>query len=483
MFLQKILNNFSEYSNEIAFCIKDKFWTYKDFEAKIISIINYLKENNVRKNDVVIIYVTDDIETYASIFAVWFMGCTFVPLNPLHPEERNNLILNQIKYKLIISEEKTKNLSLNSSKIILPKIDKNDLMYIIFTSGSTGIPKGVKISFFNVEANFNNFLNTNFKLNNSDTFLQLYELTFDASIHAYLLPIYLGASVYTVPSGKVKYLAAYKIMLKHKITFAKLTPAILHYLKPYFNSIKLNSVKYNTLGGEELDKNLVLEWQKCLPNAEIYNLYGPTEATINTFFYKIEKYNIKSRNNIVSIGRPFGDTDAIIIDANNQVIKNGEIGEICLSGSQISSGYLNNKKLNQTSFFYTKRNNEEKRYYKTGDLAYIDDDGDFIFCGRLDNQIQIQGYRVELHEIEAVASNFDDALVVVALNITNRLGIEEIILYTENYDKNILKLMEYLETKLPKYMIPKEIVNISKFPHTTNGKIDKNRLKTIYNDK
>ena len=480
--LKKIHNNLIKYKNNIAFCINEKFYTYNDFYKKISTIFHFLKEKKINKKDIVVVYTSNDIETYASIFAIWFLGATFVPINPNHPQERNNLILSQIKVKLFLSKQKTENLQINDGKILLPKTDKNDLMYILFTSGSTGIPKGVGITYENIEANFNNFLNTEIKIDHNDKFLQIYELTFDASIHSYLLPTLFGASVYTVPSGKIKYIEAYKIMFKHKITFAKLTPAILHYLKPYFKSIQLNSLRYNTLGGDSLNKNIILEWQKCVPNAKIYNFYGPTEATINTFYYKIDNQNTKNENNIIAIGKPFGDTKAIIIDKNNQIINTQKKGELCLAGKQISIGYINNSELNKTSFVNFWIDGKHKRFYKTGDLAYIDKDGDFIFCGRKDFQIQIQGYRVELQEIESQAKKIGEANNYIAVANKNKKGVNEIILFSENIQVKETQMIDLLDKKLPTYMMPSKIINLKNFPETSSGKIDRNYLKKLINE-
>ena len=483
MFLQKILNNFTNYSNEIAFCINEKFYTYNDFEIKISTIINYLQNKNIKKNDIVIVYTTDDIETYASIFAIWFLGAIFVPLNPLHPSERNDLILKQIDAKLKIFKSDTANLSLKKTKIQLTESKNADFMYILFTSGSTGVPKGVPISLLNIKSFITDFSNSGYKLNHTDKFLQIYDLTFDASIHCYLLPIFLGGSVYTVPPKSIKYLQALKIIQKHKITFAKFPPSVLNYLKPYFPKIYLPDLKYSLLGGEAFYINIAKEWKKCTPNAQIQNVYGPTEATINTHIYNCDfnKLEEKTDNNIISIGKPFGSNKALIINENNDVLGNYQKGELCLSGNQITSGYIENPQKNKTSFVKIKINNKLTLFYKTGDLAYVDKDGDFIFCGRLDNQIQIQGYRVELHEIEAIANNFANNLFTLAIAVTNELGIPEIILYTEDFNKNTEDLLNYLKKKLPGYMIPKKIIDIKIFPQTTSGKIDKNKLKTMYN--
>ncbi len=478
-FLEKIKTNFKANKN-IAFAIDEITYTYIEFSEKIVAIQQLLLKHNVKDNDIVIVHANNDIETYASIFAIWFLGATFVPINPNHPKERNELILNQVKSKLILTsndKEKnivcTKNISESKDEIIIRNDIPDRLMYILFTSGSTGIPKGVAITLKNISSFIVDF-NAEYNLSATDKFLQIYDLTFDASVHCYLLPIYLGASIYTVNPKKIKYLEAYKIMEKQEITFAKMPPSVIAYLKPYFNRIKLPELKYSLFGGEGLNYELVKLWQDCVPNAQVQNVYGPTEATINTHIFNISKQleTSKTYNGTVSIGKPFGFNKAFIVDTNNNILPKNTKGELCLYGNQITVGYWKNATKNKTSFF--EYNNH--KVYKTGDLAFIDNDGDCIFCGRIDNQVQIQGYRVELSEIENAARQFKNALNYVVLSKKNRFGVTEVILFVEKLEKEIKALQNFLKQRLPSYMLPSKIVNLEKFPIATSGKIDKQTL-------
>jgi len=477
MFLEKIKNNFIKYKNNEAFVINELIYTYKDFSEKIISIQQSLL-SKINKNDVVVIHTYNDLETYASIFAVWFSGGTFVPVNPNHPKDRNDLILNQVDYKLILSsKENTKNLEKINSEIQIKTGDLGRIMYVLFTSGSTGIPKGVAISLHNISSFITEF-SSDYKLDNKDKFLQIYDLTFDASIHNYLLPIYLGASVFTVNPQKIKYLEAYKLMDKYQLTFSKMPPSVIAYLKPFFNKINLPNLRYSLFGGESLNYELVKLWKKCVPNAEIHNVYGPTEATINTHIFKIDdKLSInKTYNGTVAIGKPFGTNKAIIIDENNTVLPMNTKGELCLYGNQITPGYLKNKEKNKTSFFY--KGND--KIYKTGDLAYIDNDGDFIFCGRIDNQVQIQGYRVELSEIENTARQYENAVNYAVVSLKNKLEVDEIVLFIEILKTDTNSVKEFLKQRLPNYMLPSKIIDLEKFPISSSGKIDKQKMILDY---
>ncbi len=481
MILQQILQHLNRKDKNLAFFIEEQGYSYAELRDKIAGIQALLQQENIQKNDVVLLNVYNDIETYASILAIWFSGATFVPLNPKHAKNRNDLIKNQMEVAVklssnskdissIITKDKT------SKKAITNKSFSNQILYILFTSGSTGIPKGVPISKQNLDSFISDF-NAEYSLTKNDKFLQIYDLTFDASIHCYVLPLFLGASVFTVSPNKIKYLEAYKTMQKHEITFAKFPPSVLTYLQPFFNKINLPKLRYSLLGGESLKANLAENWQKCVPNATIHNVYGPTEATINTHIFNFTKnYKpTKSVNGIVCIGKPFGNNKAIVINENNVMLPKNTKGELCLAGKQITKGYYKNQLKNRESFITV--NNQ--KYYKTGDLVIQDNDGDFLFYGRMDSQIQLQGYRVELSEIEEIAGKFNTKNNIAVVAVKNKLDANTIILFVENKNINTKQFHLYLQNNLPNYMVPSKIITLNTFPQTTSGKIDYNSLKKI----
>ncbi|MBN2662727.1 MAG: AMP-binding protein [Bacteroidales bacterium] len=482
MLFEKILNNFTQFNDRTAFVIEDSAYSYNFLKNRISSIYKELKRKKTEQNDAIVIYTYNNIDTYAAIISTFLIGATFIPINSAHPTHRNQRILNQISAKEIISTNNSDNPTINPvnladsiTNIILKPNDKS-IAYILFTSGSTGVPKGVKISYKNINSFIVNFKNYFKNLTENDRFLQIYDLTFDASLHCYLLPLFLGASVYTVSPTKLKFIQAYKIMDKYKLTFAKFPPSVLHLLLPYFNKIKLEHLKYNLLGGEEFKTHIAESWQKCVPNGQIYNVYGPTEATINTHIFpvNISEINTKSNNGIISIGKTFGENKAIIVDEKNNKKNTNEIGELCLGGEQVAIGYFNDTEKTNASFLQI----NETKFYKTGDLAYIDKDNDFIYIGRKDNQVQIQGYRVELSEIEKIAANYNNQLNYVAVTAENNTQAIEIFLFTLNLsDLNDFKF--FLNNNLPAYMLPSKIINLKTFPLLPSGKIDKNKLKEI----
>jgi acyl-CoA synthetase (AMP-forming)/AMP-acid ligase II len=274
-----------------------------------------------------------------------------------------------------------------------------------------------------------------------------------------------------------------KDFLGNKLTVLKMVPSIIYYLRPYFSEIKATSVRYSIFGGEKLYEDIINEWTKCVPNSKIINHYGPTEFTVCALYYSysFDSPN-KSYNGVLSIGKPFKSVDSIIIDENGNVIYDNREGELCLSGGQLTTGYYNNAPLNTSSFFKHKTSlGKVKRFYKTGDLCFREEEGCYMYVGRKDFQVKIGGYRVELGEIEYHVRNHKSTNLknVLVLDVKNSNNNYELILVIESAKFSIDELMSYLSIKLADYMIPRRVVFIDTLPHNRNGKIDRKKLRNF----
>lgn len=492
-FLQKFTESVRRWPQKDAFCIGKDFFSYQDFASCISAVRSVLKKEAGKSHQKIIaVLAWDDLYSYASAFAIWLEGKTFLPLSPRNPATRNNEILRQTGAELVLSAGPVPRTILSAVHVKIIDVrgvksqkihiepaerDPDDLMYILFTSGSTGKPKGVQITYSNFNAFVRAFLDIGYSFSEKDKFLQIYDLTFDASLHCYVVPLSLGASVYTVPWNEVKYMYALRLMQNHGLTFAKMPPSTIAFLRPYFPSIRLESLRYCLFGGEPLDKDLVNEWRQCVPNAMIQNVYGPTEATVNCLEYKIpsDPERIKHFNGIVSIGKPFGKNRAFVAGKNKHEIAQGQKGELCIGGPQVSPGYWNDElKTNQAFFELPSSGRRKERWYATGDVVFVDKEGDFLFCGRSDGQVQVQGFRVELGEIEYHTRTYLQAQAV-ALAKENYLGTQQIHLFVEKCSDPVA-LREFLSRKLPDYMVPSEIISVERFPVSVSGKIDRKKL-------
>ncbi len=493
-YVKKLQESIDGHADHNVLCISNTFYTYQDFAVEI-SKIRAAIVNTVEDSEKLIGLVTnDDLETYASIIALWLQGKAYVPVNPSTPLERNLQVfeLTETKYVIDSSESSiytdhtviaSKTLTETEINLIPKEFSGDQIAYILFTSGTTGLPKGVPITFNNVQGLVNAIeAEPEFNLVPSDRCLQMFELTFDFSVVTYLFPLLAGSCIYTIPKKAIKYFYIFKLIKEQKLTVLTMVPSIINYLRPYFPEINAPDVRYCSFGGGALHSDIAKEWSDCLPNCKIFNYYGPTEFTVYSGFYPYHKEtHQKAHNGIIAIGTPQKDTLYLVVNENNEEVPVGVTGELCLAGPQITPGYWKNEERNAISFFTHKVNDEDIRYYKTGDLCIKDEEGDFLYAGRADFQVKIRGYRVELAEIEFHAKAKSERKVnMVALDITNTLGNAELGLAIESESFDTDAIFEYMKTKMPDYMIPGHVRFVKEFPHSINGKINRKELRTYF---
>lgn len=488
--IQPVLDNIVRFADRNAFYIGDHCYSYKVLGEEISKIRKSIigKGNNTNVG----LVLNDDIQTYASIFALWLEGKCYVPLHPEWPLERCLDICEQVGLDLVLDSSKVsryENLEVVPTSELTyegaclePKegVSDEELAYILFTSGSTGKPKGVMLMRKNVGAFMDSFWKTGISINEEDRCLQAFDLTFDVSVQSYLVALTRGACCYTIPYGQIKYIYASGLIDEHKLTFGAMAPSMLRYLKPYFDEIDATSLKACILTAEACPLNLMEDWYNCATNTEIYDFYGPTEATIYCTYYKLTKGGVnKSLNGIISIGKPLSNCVGLILDEQGNELPAGEKGELCIAGDQVTKGYWKNPEKNESSFFYKEVNGEKMRFYHTGDLCYKDEDGDIMYSGRMDHQAKIQGFRVEMGEIEYHAREFLGGTNVVCLAFDNKEALTEIAMFVEAEEFNPDEMIAYMRTKMPSYMIPTKIYYVNPFPLNGNDKIDKTVLRTL----
>lgn len=490
--LADILTTIKQVSQNKAFVIDDNTYTYEELGTQTATIYNHIS----KLDDATVGIVADNnIETYASILAVLFSGKTYVILHPSNPRSRNLRIARLAGLRTIIcsNHDDFEYLGENGTHLIYPKPETSHSIetieyrgfndnnaYIIFTSGSTGEPKGVPISHANLNAFYSAYQQIGWKLDANDRMLQMFELTFDVSVVSTLYPLTLGACIYTVGYKDVKYLKVFELLEQYEVTFAAIAPSVIQLISPYLDEIDLPSLKYLVVTAEASQTELLDRFKKSIPNAQIYNLYGPTEATIYCTYYQIPHTGeSKQHNGMVAIGKPFDGIDVRIVDEDGHEVPNGAVGEMWISGPQVMEGYYNDPEKTEQALVKT---TDGSIFYKTGDLCIMDDDKDIIYCGRKDYQVKIQGFRIELSEIEYTAKQyFEIAPTIVVVPIFSAGICSELHMAVEvpSCDKDAL--YEYLKQKLPSYMLPKGIHCIAQFPTTASNKTDRKQISQLIN--
>ncbi len=485
-------NAIIKYTDKNAFFINGVFYKYYELARVISKIRKSIQDNTIDTDKYIGLILNDDLETYAAIIAIWFEGKAYVPINPETPRDRNENIIKQAVLKTIIDSSDNslfpEYILISSNNLPDTSIDlepkytsEEESVYLLFTSGTTGQPKGVPITRENITGFVTAFWEMGFNIDENDRFLQMFDLTFDLSVMSYLIPLLKGACIYTIPKNKIKFGYIFELLDEQRLTFALMVPSMLQYLRPYFDEMDFPDMKYSMFCGEALALDITEEWANCLPNAKIYNVYGPTEDTIFCTHYAFERMTSnKSHNGVLSIGKAMKGTSTIIVDDQNQVLPSGSVGELCLGGVQLTPGYWKNEVINKKAFFYTKYNGIKERFYKTGDLCERDKEGDMMYIGRVDFQTQIQGFRVELSEVEFHAKTFLEKINVVAVTFADAIGNTEIGLVIESNEFGNASLYDYMKIKMPSYMIPNQIKFINKFSLNANGKIDRNKLKLLF---
>jgi D-alanine--poly(phosphoribitol) ligase subunit 1 len=487
--IDNIKRSIKQNRNDFAFCIDDTHYTYEDFGRRISAISERLKDCNDKVHSRLAIFCDNHIDTYASVVATWFSGMAFVPILSKNPIERNLAILREAKIATILSASELLDAeySENFEVVVTNELEKfesfefdssehEDLSeaYILFTSGSTGNPKGVPITLGNLNAFLDAFLDSGFTIEKGDRCLQMFELTFDVSISSFVTALISGACVYTVSDKTHKYIDVFRLINKYKLTSIQIVPSILKLGKPLYGRVDFSSIKKCILTGEATNKDDLKDFLPKVPNAQIFNYYGPTECTIYCSSMEINKSEIKSYNGLVSIGKPLKNVQFLLLNAQGALSAGSDKGELWVCSPQLTHGYLN-KDLNTHSF----KEIDGDIYYKTGDICFVDEEGDFLYCGRIDNQIQIQGFRVELGEVEfkcreKIGHN------CVALDRLNEKGFVEIVLILETealYSADLI--MQSLSESLPHYMLPSKIHSFPIFPLAQSGKTDRVALRKL----
>jgi non-ribosomal peptide synthetase component F len=360
-------------------------------------------------------------------------------------------------------------------------IDEDAIAYFVFTSGSTGEPKIVQQSNKNV-ITYLNYVSKRYKLDENDRVSQTFELTFDNSIHDMFICWKYGACLYCVPRNHVMMPAGF---IKDKqLTVWYSVPSIgLNMLK--LNRLKeesLPSLKYTLFCGEALPKNLVKPWAKAANNSTIENYYGITETTHQISVYQWDDENSEAEciNDIVSIGKIFDNLKYCILDENKNEVSRGEPGELYVTGVQVTKEYFNDPERTQTSYVIIPPLGNDV-WFKTGDLVKERENGNLNYLGRLDNQVQILGNRVELQEVDCILKKAANSEMVISLAWPIKNGMAEKIIsfIAESEEQERAKILAYCRNTLPPYMIPRDIFFIDKIPLNDNGKFDKQKLINI----
>lgn len=501
-------NNLLDYLNEIVKKKPDKTaysngsegMTFRQVYEQSRAIGSFLHKKGIYGKPVVV-FMNKHPKEVTAFFGVITAGDYYVPIDEEMPAGRIRLILENVQSPVIICDAATKviaeDFDYDGEIAIYDDICKTpvceealadiygraidtDPVYIVFTSGSTGVPKGVVACHRSV-IDYIEQLSETLEFNEDTVFGNQTPLYFDACLKEIYPTLKFGAATYLIPRSLfmmpvklVEFLNEYRIntvcwvvsaltMISAFNTFKTVTPKYLHTV---------------AFGSEVFPIKQFNMWKAVLPNAKFINLYGPTEGTGMCCYYKVNREF--QLNEAIPIGRPFKNTEILLLNEDNRRAEADEIGEICIRGTSLTLGYYNNREKTNEVFVQNPLNTVyPELIYRTGDLGKYNEYGELVFVSRKDYQIKHMGHRIELGEIEANVNMLDG--VKLAGSVYDEIKGKIVLYYVGDITDS--ELAAVLKEKLPRYMLPNRIIKLSEMPLTANGKIDRVTLKKIYQNK
>ena len=360
---------------------------------------------------------------------------------------------------------------------IVGAITPQSTAYLLFTSGSTGVPKGVPVSHSNVAA-YLNYVNGRYEITPDDRFSQTFDMTFDLSVHDMFVCWSNGACLVSIPHTAVMVPA--KIIREKKLTVWFSVPSVVMFMQRLRAILPglFPSLRISLFCGEPLVASWADAWQQAAPNSIVENLYGPTEATIAISHYKWNPVKDQNRcvNDVVPIGTIFTPQKLLIAGPDGTQCTQGTPGELWLSGSQVTNGYLNNPE--QTMRQFVTVQSVPGTWYRTGDLVCEGSDGVLQYLGRLDHQVQICGHRVEMQEIDHAVRTVsgNNSAIAVPWPLEGGRANAVYAFVCGPKDTNTAAIIAGCEKILPGYMVPKTVFILDTMPLNANGKIDRSGL-------
>jgi amino acid adenylation domain-containing protein len=486
---QLIADKAKEVPERTAVRFEGRELTYADLEQRARAFAIGIQNSGVGVGDIVAVCAERSLDMSAALLGILKLGAAYLPIHPASPQQRIDFMIRDSGAKLMITDRKVLRAlgsvscptlspeSLGSSPEVedtAAAVSLDSTAYVLYTSGSTGEPKGVCVSHRGITNLFNAFSGEP-GISADDRALAVTALSFDIATLELLLPLMRGATIVIGTSEAAQDpQQLIKILRQEQITVFQATPATWRMLvdsgwRPANRNLKI------FCGGEALSAELAAE---LVDRSDlVWNLYGPTETTIYSTRGRVRK------DSPVTIGRPIDNTQCHVLDQHLTPVPVGVPGELYLGGVGLAQGYLNRPDLTENRFISNPFDGGSTRLYRTGDQVRHLNDGELEYIGRLDSQIKIRGFRVELGEIEAALERLPAVRNAVVVARKLQAGDQQIIAYLVP-DRALTsdELREALRLWLPDYMVPSAFVMLDSLPLTPNGKVDRNALPSPDSD-
>lgn len=484
------------FADRIAVCDEQESYTYKQYHDKAVGIADAIIAAGMGYKKPIVVYMNKSIKVLASFMGIAYTGSFYSPIDVDMPAQRVNRILEVLQPQLVITTRELKeefaqfeysgefliyedvapmeeSVAVRSS---LERIIDTDLLYVLFTSGSTGMPKGVCITHRGV-IDYTDWVVQTFDITCEDRFGNQAPFYFDNSILDIYSAMKTGATVYIIP--KILFMQPVRLLeyLKNnRINTIFWVPSAMmgvSKLKAFRNVDVTDTIKRVLFAGEVMPNKQLNIWRKYLPDALYANLYGPTEITDVCTYYIVDREF--QDDETLPIGIPTKNMDIMVLDEQDRLVTEpGVVGELCIRGTGVATGYYKNPERTVQAFVQNPLNDAyEEKIYRSGDLVQYNEYHEIIYLSRKDFQIKHLGHRIELGEIETAVSALPDITMNCCLYDEKR---SRIVLFI---DKEMTKeeVNNALTNMVPEYMLPGKVIYMETMPLNANGKIDRVALK------
>ncbi len=486
--------------DKVAFANEQMGLTFQQVYDESRAIGSFLAKNGYYKRPVVV-FMKKHPRTLAAFFGTIYGGNYYVPLDEEMPRHRIELILGTLEPGAMICDETTLPMAremaykgeiytydqmaacpVNDDALQEIRARQLDIdpIYIVFTSGSTGIPKGVMACHRSV-LDYVEHLCDVLKFDETTVFGNQTPLYFDAYLKEVIPTLKYGATTYLIPKQLFMFpVKLVEFLNQYKINTLCWVVSALTMISAFrtFEKVKPEHLRLIAFASEVFPMKQFHLWREALPNARFINLYGPTETTGICCYYEVDREF--SLEESLPVGRPFPNTQILLLDEQDQEAQPGQQGEICVRGTRLTLGYYRNPEKTAEAFVQNPLNKlYPELIYRTGDIGKWNDRGELVFLSRKDFQIKHMGHRIELGEIETIVNMHPGVNGACCIFDNEKKKI--VLYYTGTVETG--ELAAFIKEKLPRYMVPNVLKSLETMPLTPNGKIDRNLLKQWYLEK
>jgi amino acid adenylation domain-containing protein len=477
--------------------------TYRELDERANELARYLQGLGVGPDVLVGICMHRSPELIVGILGTLKAGGAYVPLDPTYPKKRLAAMFEDVEIPVLLTQERVlPGLPEHRAQVVCLDRDREtiaaalapanppaavtvrNLCYVIFTSGSTGKPKAAAV-YHGGWTNLMHWFVTEFRVNPSDRALVVSSFSFDITQRSIAMPLIAGAQLHLAASDFYNPALVLQTISERRITLMNCSPSMFYLLIENPNPTtyeRLSSLRHLFLGGEAISATRLRDWAESGAHAtEVVNVYGAAEATDVSTFYRLHDYARYAAAS-VPIGKPIFNSQVYILDDDLGPVPFGESGEICIAGDGVGAGYINDAEMTAQKFVRDPFG--DGLLYRTGDVARFLPDWDLEFVGRVDHQVKLRGYRIDLGDIESALRQSPVIREAVVLPRQDAAGDQRLVAYVSLKEERTpqelnVHLRSFLKDRLPKYMLPNDYVTLDAMPLSPNGKIDRNALRQL----